>query len=305
MKKPKISRYLCLLFVFLLLTGCISSNYHKQQLQIRNNWQNKYRLFEKMETEHFVFYVPKGDKVNPAKQEDIYKNITALFKIEPKEKIVYIKCKSREDVQKITGQAMFFAAAYTDPYPVNTIISYRQWDDHELVHIIQGLISRSTVFFEEGLAKAHQSSSYLFNDPQGNFFLHSYVQNRIIEDGHYISITKMLTSKKFRALTKKGGIRSLLRGVMYNEAGSFVRYLIDNYGRHEIFFQFLRLSNFSNSKTEIEEKFLKVYDLSIQEMEKQWLDFLKQNYSKKNIPSLVKSASCQTRFRCAFLIGGV
>lgn len=252
---------------------------YEYQLELEASWENKYKSFRKIESEHFIFYVPKEDKVDITTQEWFYRYITTLFGVEPEEKIIYLKCKSI-DVGKITGAKNLIGRACFDKKK-NTIISEREWESHELVHITQMLVSESTVFFDEGLARAYQISSfdlYVRNREPLDFhrdFLHSYLQNTIIKRGYYISITKILTSKKFRAPQHE--IMNLFLGITYNEAGSFVRYLIDTYGL-EVFFQFLKLSDYSDSRSEIEEKLLKVYGFSVQEMEKQWLEFLKENY---------------------------
>lgn len=275
-----------------MLARCIHVPGPRLYLEI--DWQQWFE--KKIETKHFVFYVPKGDEVNAAAQEQFYEYITDLFEVEPEKKIIYIKCRDSEHLAKITGlkisgNNIVLAGAATKYKKKNgnlvpTIVSIEEWENHELVHILQRSISKSTEFFNEGLAMAYQI------DPFRNIYfpyirrwlrlsepsINLYLQRGIIEYGEYISISEILTSKEFRALgdqiTEKG-INKLI--IAFTEAGSFVKYLIDNY-ELETFFQFLKLSDYSDSKAEVEEKFLKVYEISIQEMEEQWLSFLEQNY---------------------------
>lgn len=247
---------------------------YEYQLELEASWENKYKSFRKIESEHFIFYVPKEDKVDITTQEWFYRYITTLFGVEPEEKIIYLKCGA--SINEITGSSyLIVARAYLDK---NIIISTNEWESHELIHIIQYLISGyDPIFFSEGLAVAYEMII-----PREKFInihrdaIHEYVQEMLIKDNSYISITKILTSKKFEAVNNDI-IMGLLLGAHYYEAGSFVRYLIDVYGL-EKFFQFLKLSNYWDSKSEIKKKFLIVYNFSIQEVEKQWLEFLKENY---------------------------
>lgn len=293
MKKFKISRYLCLLFIFLLLTGCTSyyglnlkTNPGQKLEKLETSWR---QIFDKkIETKHFIFYMRKKEKVDTAAQEQFYEYIAKLFKAEPEKKIIYIKCRDSEEVKKITGR-WAAAIAYTWKY---VIISPEEWENHELIHMFQDLIGESTSFFREGLAVAFQidlARNILYPYPHYERQLepphiHYYLQNKIIRYGKYIDIKKVLTLENFRANEKqiiKIGNRKFYRtNIVYLEAGSFVRYLIDTCGL-EKFFQFLKFSDYLDSKELTEEKFLKVYDFPICEIERQWLNFLKQNYQDK------------------------
>lgn len=283
MKKFRTFGYFCLPLLVLLLSGCIHISGHR--LYLETNWQQEFE--KKIETKHFVFYIPKGDKVDITAQEQFYEYITGLFGIESKDKIIYVKCRDDKDMKRVWGDENNgikiggVAGEYNEKNGnlVPIIISTKEWENHELVHVLQPPDSKSTTFFNEGLAVAFSINPLKNNYIPSHRLMFdlsipiTFLQPLIIEKGDYISIDEILTSEEFEVVS---GL-FLTTTTAYLEAGSFVRYLIDVYGL-EKFFQFLKLSDYLDSKELTKEKFLKIYDISIQEMEKQWLDFLKENY---------------------------
>lgn len=270
-----------LLFILLTFGGCI---YVRYPLEVTLSQ----RFDKKIETEHFIFYLHKEDNVDLLAQEYFYEYITNLFGTNFKDKIIYVKCRDDKDFKKVWGGESNrgvsiggVAGEYRDKNGnlVPIIISKKEWENHELVHILQPQDCRSTTFFNEGLAVA-----FSINPLKNDYIpLHRwcwdmsipivYLKPWVIEQGDYINLDEILTSKEFEVVA---GLFTTTTAA-YLEAGSFTKYLIDNYGL-ETLFRLLKISNYSDSKSEIEEKFLKVYEISIQEMEKRWLKFVKENY---------------------------
>lgn len=294
MKKHKIYKYFCLLLIiFLSAIGCVKTRIPWPEIHLATNWHQE---FQKIEIEHFVFYASEEKEVDIESQERFYKYVAKLFEIEPEEKITYIKCKNSEHIQKIMGKEIKGIDGYSGGYKdknknyVPLILSTKEWENHELIHTFQHLISETTSFFCEGLATAyeidisktgHPSPPYVRWFP-GKLSLNWYLQNLIIKrEQQYIDITEILTSEDFEIdghRIIKIWLDDLYRlNIVYIEAGSFVRYLLDSYGL-KTFFRFLKISDPSDSKLEIEKKFLKIYGISIREIEKQWLNFLRENY---------------------------
>lgn len=301
MKKLRIFSYFYLLFIFLLLTGWTDAQIPETDFYSETDWHPIFKKFEKIETKHFVFYASKGEGVDTESQEKFYEYLANLFRIEPKEKIIYIKCRDNKHLVKIVGVenadentgGIALCQRTEEWNRIFIIITISDWESHELVHIFHALIGGvSLPFFKEGLAVAHQINLRFYNhsDSLISSLLNSnslrchWLQNEIIESGEYISIGEILAPEDFESLRmQKSEMGNYCKiDIAYIEAGCFVRYLIDHCG-FEKFFRFLKLSDVLDPeseeiKSEIEEKFLEVYSISIQGMEIQWLNFLKEKY---------------------------
>ncbi len=244
-----------------------------------------YKFSHKKESEHFIFYWNEGDEVNIKSQECFYKYIVKLFKIKPekREKITYWKFRTREEIERKTS---FFADGFADIH-LKKIGSINPWENHELIHILQfNYLKPSIVFFDEGLAVAFQidpsKNCYTpyMKTKQGNVMpLNEYLRI-IIKEGKYINLENILTNNAFRNRTGEGPY------IAYAEAGGFTKYLIDTYGL-EAFFQLLKVLNIESMKQSylsliglqsltIKQKIIQVYNLSLEILEKQWLDSLKK-----------------------------
>lgn len=185
MKKSKIYRYSCLLFILFLfigLVGCV--RYICIEFVLEPGWETGFE--KEIESDHFIFYISKEEKlkrggavndlsdntrvqhyydektktgyiiyredkieegIDVIAQEQFYKYITELFGMEPKEKIIYMKCRDYQDIERATRSAVKYASGLATLYrnkdgsPSPIIFSVSRWDNHELVHVLGQLIS--------------------------------------------------------------------------------------------------------------------------------------------------------------------
>lgn len=176
-------------------------------------------LSERAETRNFVFHFAPGDRVDSDWQEQYFRWLSGELGVGLPRKIHYFKYRSRAELGRLTGEQTN-AFAVPEQYEVHTI-----WpgDDHETVHVLVGSqIGHTVGLFSEGIAVAHQV------DPVGgrmwpmwsNEHVHTLAR-RFRRGGTLIALADLLTTSDFVRVDPD---------VRYPESGSFVRYLIDEYG---------------------------------------------------------------------------
>lgn len=227
---------------------------------------------EKEENEHFIFYYCQGDGVDAESQECFYNYIVKLFKIKPieGEKITYWKFRNSTHLEQKTGFENTGGLAYRSQKMIKSTYS---WENHELIHILQyHYLGWSTDFFNEGLAMAFQidplKKRYVSDAKftAEKMSLNQYLKIKI-EEKKYIKLERIITTEGFRACKEEYEL------IAYVEVGSFVRYLIDKYGLKK-FFQFLKITDEDSWASTIKENLIKIYNLSLEILEKDWLNYL-------------------------------
>lgn len=219
-------------------------------------------LTERVETDNFIFHFASGDYVNPSWQEEYHAWATQQLGVTVPKKIDYFKYISRQHMGELTG--FYTTNAWADPakFAIHTI-----WptDNHESVHLYMSLIGDASSLFSEGMAVAFQVNPARndFEARWGDQTVHSLAK-QFKQTGKLIALDNLLESNGFRSYPSE---------ITYPEAGSFIRFMIDSFGLENMK-DIFRTGSKDDSKEIIKEKFKALYGFSIEQAEKEWLEFL-------------------------------
>ena len=213
---------------------------------------------------HFDYYFSRADKnmIDTIWQESYYKWLMTSLNLNPDQKLQFLKYRDRDHLKRMTGKdTNGFAEVGTNKF--HTI-----WrvDSHESVHtIVMLLVGHPPPLFNEGIAVAHQA-----NYP-GTDFIPGW-------NGQDFN----LLSRNFRQSNKLPSLDDLLGtytfgnldpNISYPVAGSFVRFLINKYGIEKIK-EYVKLSQFDDSKNTIHLNFTSIYSISIESEWNNWNEFI-------------------------------
>ncbi|MFB0565764.1 MAG: hypothetical protein ACETWK_08815 [Candidatus Aminicenantaceae bacterium] len=222
-------------------------------------------LTETLETENFIFHYVPGDYVRPEWQEAYHAWATSQLGVTCWKKIDYYKYRDRDHMRQQTG------IGYTNAYAISynlTIHTIWPIDNHECVHCYTYLIGRASAFFGEGIAVAFSTNPYN-NDYTAYWWgepVH-YWAKKFKDEGTLLALDDILTSYNF------GNYDST---ITYPESGSFVRFMIDNYGIDKMISIF-KTGSSEDILQEVKQKFKSIYGFSTEDAEEEWLIFL-DNY---------------------------
>lgn len=140
-------------------------------------------------------------------------------------------------------------------------------DNHECVHtIVTQLIGHPPAIFNEGIAVAHQADYFKYpkflpgwNGQNLNRLTKKYKQN-----GQIPSLDKLLGTYTFGDYSPE---------ITYPISGSFVSYIIDNYGIAKMK-EFIGISKFEDSRGKISNDFIRIYGLAIESVWNEWGNFI-------------------------------
>lgn len=272
---PRYGRYLILILIACTL-GCRASRVLFPEIdQGDQNWLTR-------ETTHFcIHYRPDSEAARDietiaAYLDQKFAQICEILEVEYENKISYFIYSSAEDLKKNVDQETwgfavgeYEAIAYFYP-------TMRGYDSrlggfgHEVVHIIvywtMGV--RELHFIDEGIAEAIDKYSLLWSRPSV-LWVHWRAAS-VMKRGSLLSISQLSDNKFFRDVRFN---RELYRTYyLYDQCGSFVRYLIDRYGieKFKIFLPAAKEDSYQAA-------FQNVYGLSIHDFEEDWHEFL-QDY---------------------------
>ena len=219
---------------------------------------------ERLETQNFIFHYDSGDYVETHRQEAFHEWATTQLGVTCPKKIDYCKYRNRNHIQEITGE-YGDGWADSDNFVVHVVMAY---DHHECVHLYTSLIGRPSDFFNEGIAVAFQTDPYN-NDFEAKWWnepVH-YWAKRFKNEGTLIPLNNILESQDFRSYDE---------ATTYPESGSYVRFMIDNYGINNIKSIFQTGTRIDSNEV-IRQNFQSIYGFSIEQAEDEWLAFL-DNY---------------------------
>lgn len=214
------------------------------------------------ESEHFIYHYTDGDPVNATWQETYYDWLIEIFDADIPEKIHYFKYRDRDHLRRITGMRTN-AFAESNSLRLHTI-----WpvDNHESVHIVvSNTIGTPCALFGEGIAVAHQSNPFK-RDTVARWSgrsVHAIARENRQAD----------TIPALDALLESNSFRSIDSNTTYPLAGSFVRFLIDEFGLDPMRF-FIARSNPEDRSATIRDQFRSAYGMSVDEAWNRWLAFL-------------------------------
>lgn len=216
-------------------------------------------------SKHFAYFQSESDVdiLDTVWQEKYYEWMVEQLDIIVTEKIQYYKYRDKAHKERLTGTTgNGFAEIGT--YKFHTI-----WkaDNHECVHVVvTQLIGQPPALFNEGIAVAH-SANYLirpnfvpcWNSQDFNKLSKYYKQN-----GNMPSLDKLLGTITF------GDYDS---NITYPIAGSFIRFLIDQYGIIKMK-SFISTSGFYDTKDKFHNDFYDTYGKTIESAWAEWDDFI-------------------------------
>ena len=154
--------------------------------------------------------------------------------------------------------------AFADPgtYAIHTI-----WpiDNHEVVHLFTSTWGSPGALINEGMAVAFQV------DPGRDLIarwsgtpLHDLTR-QFRQQGRFVPLA---------SLTESASWRSQDPNVAYPESGSFMRWLIDEYGLDRIRALYARTTGSNEAAAGVRAAFQAVYGQSLDELEQAWVAFL-------------------------------
>jgi hypothetical protein len=213
---------------------------------------------------HYVYYMARGDVVDTTWQERYYAWLTASLGVTPAAKLEYHKYRDRTHLRALTGRN---TNGFADP---GTVRFHTIWpmDNHEGVHTLVILyMGHPPALFNEGIAVAHQT------DPSRNDYtprwngepLHT-IARRLDASGRLPASGSLLTSTGFAAQDPE---------ITYPVSGSFVRYLLDQYGLARMR-TFLAGSSFSDSDLRTVTRFIGAYGKTVDEAWTEWRAWLRR-----------------------------
>jgi len=217
------------------------------------------KLWNKLETENFIFfYPPKGfveeniQKLS-VEREKAFLTLNKIFQDQLPEKIRWFFLESGERGIKLLGDISPNQALA----PILTIFTvYNEKHDstpgHELTHILSFYwnsgFTNSYKFLSEGLARSFDQSGRN----------HHALAKKLKNENKIISFSKILPPQDFNAADPD---------ITYIQSASFVKWLIDNYGWEKLAKVWLVKKDLL-SETE------KIYGISLEKLENLWLGFL-------------------------------
>ncbi len=242
------------LTALIFLAGCGQGANHAAPLD---------ELTQTQQSAHFVFHYSSGDSVDAVRTEAFYTWITAQLSITPSRTINYYKYSDVAQKRRLTGK-IGNAFADTNTFSIHTILT---WDDHETTHLIVSSLGTQAGLFEEGLAVAFET------DPYNNSFVaywngqptHAWAK-QFLQQGKLPDLTGILDNTNFRAVDPM---------ITYPTAGSFVGYLVAQYGTAKVLLLFPGAS-YTDAPAVNLARFQTVFGVSLVQAEQDWRAFLVQ-----------------------------
>jgi hypothetical protein len=271
----KHAKYLLIFWILCILQCKASMVLFPEIDQGNNNWLKK-------ETVHFhIYYRPDSEAEKNIETISSYLDrkfieILEILQVEYENKINFIIYDSPEDLkkhvyEKTWGFAVGEYEAVALYYPSKTEYESRLGRfAHEVVHIIVywtvGI--RGSDFLNEGIAETIEKYSILSIIPP-KLWIH-YKASTLMKNGKLLSIKQLSDNEFFKDIRDSRELYYTY--YLYDQCGSLVRYLIDQYGI-EKFKRFFAKADEDNYKT----IFQYIYGKSIDEFEEEWHEFLR-NY---------------------------
>jgi hypothetical protein len=225
-------------------------------------WAPTTELSERLETAHMVFHYAPGDFVDVQRTEAYCTWAGAFLGVALPQKIDYYKWKDRQ-AEWLLSQATVTGLAQPSSY---TVWAYLPWMNHELFHIYSLQVGRPTTFFSEGIAVAYQidpfAGDFVAREKNG-VPVHDVVR-QLKAQGRLLPFTSFVTSS---------GWNSSDYTITYDEAGSFVRYMVDQHGIDRMT-QVFRTIVYGDSAATVSTRLQAIYGFSLAEAEARWLAFL-------------------------------
>lgn len=231
-------------------------------------------LTRQLSSEHFEYYISDSDYVDTELQEKYFNWLIEQLQVDFKNKIKYYKFRNRKHIYSYTGVV---GNAFAEP-DSNALFTIFSWDNHECVHLVFSNYERDRLsqytgilpaFFSEGVAVAHQV--YLKN---GSFTTRAYWNEKEV---HEIAKDYYANGKlpKLNDLLESPTFWKMEDNISYPVAGSFTRYLIDEYGIDK-FLSFTELSRHCDRHERIMNNFYGIYEEALDSIWLDWISYIQE-----------------------------
>jgi hypothetical protein len=214
------------------------------------------------ETDHFCYYVRPGDQIPGwamSLAEDHLRVACQTLDIEPGPVVHFYKHPSQLDLYETTGSHSTGVTLIGGNGQRQEVHSVHGYDAHEVTHALaHEALGRPPALFDEGLATA-----FGWDWTPGERDVHQRATD-LLDQQRIVPLRRLLTDWDFRSYKVYPA---------YTAAGSFVKFLLTNYGAQRLASMF-ELDRYSQPEA-IEERFSSVYGCSIYQVEEDWLTALR------------------------------
>jgi hypothetical protein len=214
------------------------------------------------ETPNYIFRASEGDTIDTAWQERYHAWATATLGVTERQKIAYNKYTSRTHMQSVIGVGNTNAWADPAAYAVHTI-----WpiDNHEVVHLLTSGWGSPVALVNEGLAVAFQIDPARDLIPRWSGVALHDLTRQFRQQGRFVPLAGLIETASWRNQDAN---------VAYPESGSFMRWLIDEYGLDRVRALYARAAGPNEAAASVRAAFAAVYGQSLDELERAWLAFV-------------------------------
>jgi len=241
--------------VSLLVAGCGGSSSPTEPATPGSD-----ELTQTLEAQSTVFHFSVGDGVDTESQEAYNSWIEAELGVQLPGKLQYFKYRNQGHMQRLTGRA---ANGFAEPDALE-VHSIFLWHGHETAHVYSAVVGRPSDFFNEGLAVA------LSVDPAAGNFSPTYSGSESVHDwcrrsaSQLLPLGDLVTTDDFRAVSEAIG---------YQQAGSFLDFLLEEFGSQAVN-EFFAGGSRGDSRVRIESAFRSSFGLELAQAEQRWRRFL-------------------------------
>lgn len=208
---------------------------------------------------NFTYHYSAGDSVDSQHEEAWFAWAVVQLGVNSPQKIQYYKYISLGQMQQITGTA---ANGWADPpnFAVHTIFA---WQGHEVVHVLTALVGRPSDFFNEGIVVSMQVDPYAADPTLAlwNGVPLDTIARAALGQGALPHVQDMADTASFRVIPDVSG---------YPWAGSFLQFLVANYGMPRTLDFFRGGGGRDEPLQMIESRFQQVYGVALAEADQAW-----------------------------------
>lgn len=208
---------------------------------------------------NFTFHYSSGDSVDPPHEEAWFAWAIVHLGVTSPQKIQYYKYTSVPQIQQITGMS---ANAWADP-PDFAVHAIFPWQGHEVVHVLTALVGRPSDFFNEGIAVSMQVDPYtsgatpaLWNgEPLDG------IARAALALGRLPHVQDIAATQAFRIIPDTDA---------YPWAGSFLQFLVTNYGMTTVLDFFRGGGGRDEPLSAIASRFQQVFGVALADADLAW-----------------------------------
>ncbi len=236
---------------------------------LKYDWLEEYRdgarirPFEVVSTEHFVFYVlpdsPAAKEIEAirGRRERVMEEVCAFLEVSVDARInffLFPDAASKRWCMGHQGDGLAFDATIAEIYSEDTRLD----PAHELTHIAASLVGSPPALLNEGLA-AYMQAGHEWNGEHVD-----RTAAELLSEGRLVSLAELLTRTEIGSRPDDGK-------VAYPQSASFVKFVIDTYGRE----QFLKLYGaLRNGAEDNAARFEEVLGVELGTAEQEWREAL-------------------------------